>query len=67
MTKPSGAAGTDTLVKQTYNVEEAGKILGLNRQAAYFAVRRGEIPVIRFGGRMKVSKLAIDRILQGAQ
>lgn len=62
MTKPS-----DDLVCLTYTVEEAGKILGLNRQAAYFAVRRNEIPTIRFGKRIRVAKLAVDRILQGAQ
>ena len=44
---------------------DAGKRLGLGRNATYEAVGRGEIPVLRFGGRIVVPKLALDRMLRG--
>ncbi len=36
------------------SVEEAGVVLKMGRSAAYDAVRRGEIPAIRFGRRVVV-------------
>ena len=50
--------------KQTYSVPEAAKILGLNRNSGYEAVKRGEIPVIKIGKRLLVPKPALDRLLQ---
>ena len=50
--------------KQTYSVPEAAKILGLNRNTGYEAVKRGEIPVIKIGKRLLVPKPALDRLLQ---
>jgi excisionase family DNA binding protein len=38
----------------TISVEHAGQLLGLGRSAAYEAVRRSELPVLRFGRRMVV-------------
>jgi len=38
----------------TYSVVEAGKMAGLSRNAAYEAVKRGEIPVVTFGSRIRV-------------
>ncbi|HLX87462.1 MAG TPA: helix-turn-helix domain-containing protein [Acidimicrobiales bacterium] len=35
-------------------VEEAGALCGLSRSSAYDAVRRGELPVLRFGRRLMV-------------
>ena len=62
--KPHGGE----MEKQTYSVAEAGQILGLGRNGAYDAVKRGEIPVIRFGKRrLRVPKAAVERLLQGAQ
>jgi len=37
-------------------VPEAGKALGLTRHGAYAAAARGEIPTLRFGRLLKVSK-----------
>jgi excisionase family DNA binding protein len=50
----------------TLTVPEAGKVLGLSRNGAYDAVTRGEIPVIRFGRRMVVPKVALERMLESA-
>jgi excisionase family DNA binding protein len=35
-------------------VEHAGRLLGLGRSAAYEAVRRGELPTLKFGRRLLV-------------
>ncbi|MSP50314.1 MAG: DNA-binding protein [Alphaproteobacteria bacterium] len=42
---------------------DTGRALGLGRNATYDAIRRGEIPVLRFGRRYKVSKAVLDRML----
>ena len=44
---------------------DAGKRLGLGRNATYDAVARGEIPVLRFGRRIVVPKDALNRLLRG--
>jgi excisionase family DNA binding protein len=51
--------------RQTYNVEEAGRLLGIGRNQAYEAARRGDFPTIRIGKRLLVSKAALDRMLNG--
>jgi excisionase family DNA binding protein len=52
--------------RQTITVEEAGKILGVSRNTAYTAVKRGEIPTIRLGRLLLVPKAAVDRMLAAA-
>jgi excisionase family DNA binding protein len=47
-------------------VPEAGAMLGLNRNAAYAAAKRGDIPTIRFGKLIRVPKAAFERMLQEA-
>jgi excisionase family DNA binding protein len=47
-------------------VPEAGRKLGLGRNAAYEAAARGEIPTIRIGKLLKVPKVAFDRMLEQA-
>jgi excisionase family DNA binding protein len=44
-------------------VPEAGKKLGLGRDASYAAARKGEIPVVRFGRLLRVPVSAFDRLL----
>jgi excisionase family DNA binding protein len=51
--------------RKTYNVGEAGKLLGIGRNAAYEAAKRGEIPTIKIGRRLLVPKAAFDRMLAG--
>lgn len=50
----------------TYEVPEAGAMVGLTRNASYKAAKRGEIPTMRFGRLLRVPKAAWDRKLQGA-
>lgn len=49
--------------RQTLTVEEAAKVLGIGRNSAYEAVRRGELPVIRIGRRYIVPRIALERML----
>ena len=50
----------------TITIQEAGALLGLSRNAAYDAAKRGEIPTLRFGHRLVVPKVAFERMLENA-
>lgn len=52
---------------KTLSVPEAGRrYFGLARNASYDAARRGEIPVIRIGSRLRVPVIALERMLDKA-
>ena len=51
--------------RRTLTVEEAGRVLGLGRGAAYNAAKRGDIPTIRIGRRLVVPVDALERMLAG--
>ena len=53
------------VARETCDVEEAGRRLGIGRSAAYEAARRNEIPTIRIGRRLLVPVVALDRLLSG--
>ena len=52
--------------RRTISVNEAAKILGIGRSAAYEGVKSGQIPAIRVGGRWLVPLAALDRMLAEA-
>jgi excisionase family DNA binding protein len=47
----------------TYSVPEAGRILGLGKNASYEAAHRGELPVLRFGRKLRVPRAALEKML----
>jgi len=47
----------------TVTVSELSQILGVNRTAAYFLVRRSDFPSIRIGKRIVIPKVALLRWL----
>ena len=52
---------------KTLTVPEAGKrYFGLAKNASYEAARRGDLPVIRIGHLLRVSVVALDRMLEEA-
>lgn len=51
----------------TMSVPEAGDLLGIGRNQAYEAARRGDIPVIRIGKRLLVPVRALERMLDGVK
>lgn len=54
------------LERRTLTVEEAGRILGISRGAAYARAEDGSIPTIRLGKRLLVPKAALDKLLMTA-
>jgi hypothetical protein len=49
---------------KTLSVPEAGrKYFDLGRNGSYEAARRGEIPTIRIGSRLRVPVVALERML----
>ena len=52
---------------RTYDIEEAGRLLGIGRNQAYEAAHRGDFPTIRIGRRLLVPKAALDRLLENGR
>lgn len=50
---------------KTQSIDEAAKELGIGRNQAYAAARRGEIPTIKIGKRILVLKGPFTRLLAG--
>jgi excisionase family DNA binding protein len=48
----------------TLTVEEAARLMGISRALAYAAVSRGEIPSIRIGRRVLVSRAQLLAMLE---
>jgi hypothetical protein len=51
---PVPTAPPDPTLEPVVTVERAGQVLGLSRGSAYEAVKRGEIPSLRFNRRVVV-------------
>ena len=49
--------------KLTITVPEAGRALGIGRNAAYAAARNGELPTVKIGKRLLVPIVALERLL----
>jgi excisionase family DNA binding protein len=49
----------------TYTVPEAAALLQISRNSAYEAVRVGQMPALRFGRRIVVPRVQLDRMLAG--
>ncbi len=49
----------------TMKVEEAAKLLGISRAAAYRAVRAGHIPAVHIGRTIRVPRAPVERMLSG--
>ena len=50
----------------SFTIEEAGEILKLNRWTAYYSAKKGRIPTIRIGHRLRVPRFALERLLASA-
>jgi|SRR3954449_531196 hypothetical protein len=57
-----------TTQEKTLSVPEAGrKYFGLHRAGSYAAAARGDLPTIRIGRRLRVSVVALERMLEEAR
>jgi excisionase family DNA binding protein len=52
-------------VVQTVTVDQAAEILGIGRFLAYEMVKEGKIPALRFGRKIRIPRVALDRMLSG--
>ena len=52
----------DVEERLTVTVEEAARMLGISRNSAFEAARRGDIPTLRIGRRLLVPKAALERL-----
>jgi hypothetical protein len=56
----------DNQAPKTISVPQAGKqYFGLAKNASYEAAARGDLPVIRIGGRLRVPVCQLERMLEG--
>jgi len=69
--KGKGCAGSRGLgryssLEERYcmTVPEAARRLGISRNFGYELVRRGQLPVIRFGKRLLIPKAALEKMLE---
>jgi excisionase family DNA binding protein len=51
--------------RATLTIEQTAKVLGIGRNSAYEAARRGELPAIRIGRRLLIPRLALEQLLGG--
>ena len=52
--------------RRTITIEEAASQLGLSRNAAYDAAKRGDLPTIRMGRRLLVPRVPFEALLNPA-
>lgn len=52
--------------RRTITIDEAARELGLSRNAAYDAAKRGELPTIRMGKRLLVPRGPFEALLNPA-
>jgi excisionase family DNA binding protein len=57
------ANAKDEVRRLTYTADEVAIILKLSRTAVYEAIRRKELPALRFGRRIVVPRAALLRLL----
>jgi excisionase family DNA binding protein len=57
----------DSTERLTLSIAEAAKALGVGKNQAYEAAKRGELPVVKIGKRLLVPVAALKRKLEGAE
>ena len=53
----------EKIARRTCTIKEAAKVLGISVPSAYEAAKTGELPTVRFGKRILVPLVALDRKL----
>ncbi|MFC1924639.1 helix-turn-helix domain-containing protein [Chloroflexota bacterium] len=52
--------------KLVLSVEEARHMLGLSRGSMYQAINSGQVPAIRIGRRLLISKARLEQLINGS-
>jgi excisionase family DNA binding protein len=47
----------------TLTVAQAAKLLGISRNSAYEAAKRGQLPILKIGSRILVPRVALEEML----
>ena len=53
--------------KLTLTISEAAKILGISKGKAYTEAKLGNLPVLKFGRRLVVSRYGLEKMLKEAK
>ncbi|MCK4793795.1 MAG: helix-turn-helix domain-containing protein [Desulfobacteraceae bacterium] len=53
--------------KLTLTIWETSRLLGISRAKTYEAARTGQLPVLKFGRRLVVSRYALEKMLKEAK
>ena len=61
--RPARREPAGDLLCLTVSVENAARILGISRGAAYSHARDGSLPTVRLGKRLLVPRAALDKLL----
>jgi excisionase family DNA binding protein len=61
--QPASTVDKSISDRLVYTVPEAGRLLGLGRNAAYEAAKRGDIPTIRMGRLLRVPKEPFHKLV----
>jgi excisionase family DNA binding protein len=48
---------------EVLTVDEAAKVLRVGRSTVYDAIKRGEVPCVRVGRRLLISRRVLDKLL----
>jgi excisionase family DNA binding protein len=51
--------------RATYTITEAAQKLGIGKNQAYLAAKRGDFPVLKVGKRLLVPSAAFDQMVAG--
>jgi excisionase family DNA binding protein len=52
--------------RETLTVREVARLLGVGKNCAYDAIRRGQVPSVRIGKRIVIPRSAFQRMLDEA-
>ncbi len=53
--------------RATLTVDETARLLGVGRNLLYETIRQGELPVLRLGRRILVSRAVLERVLEAGE
>jgi excisionase family DNA binding protein len=48
---------------KVFTADEAAKVLRISRGSAYAAIRKGELPVVKIGKLVRVTRTTLERLL----
>ena len=53
--------------RATLTVDETARVLGIGRNRLYQSIREGQLPVLRMGRRILVSRVVLEQVLEAGE